>query len=78
MDEKERIAKMDEFLRVAATDSLNSALVQYGEVINAREGAALSKLSVEELKALHDLNTKVTGLSGGFSAAADWTCGVLC
>lgn len=77
--DNESIVKMDNFLRIAATESLDAAASQFGEVINAREAAALSKLSANELKTLHEINSKLSAQTG-FDASkfADWACGALC
>jgi len=62
---------------VKSGQSLIDALAIYGQNINSREAAALTKLSPQELQTLIELHDKVQTLSG-LRTGADWSCGVLC
>lgn len=74
------MAQIDEriaFLRKAAADGLDAALVQHGHQLSVAEAEGLRELSAEQLSALADVTqTLRTGLSEDGVAA--WTCNGSC
>jgi hypothetical protein len=77
----ENINQLDELLEIAATDSVEAAIIAKGDIINAREGIALSRLSKEELVALNEINKKIRQVAagpGGGALATAWACGAIC
>jgi hypothetical protein len=69
----------NELLKLAVADSVDAALLRFGQNISATEAQALKALSNEEIQTLARINEKIfteaTRLGG---EAADWSCGVLC
>ena len=70
---------INEFLKAASSEGVWKASEAFGEVLNAKEAAALAKLSDQELESLADiyqrLTTSLDGIGGG-AATPDWTCNV--
>lgn len=60
----EKDSRMNAFLEIAATKSLDDAIFEFGDAINAREAAALKSLSQDELVALNKINTKILKAAG--------------
>jgi hypothetical protein len=72
--------RMNQFLEAAANAGLDSAILQFGDAVSAREAQAIRTLSAADLKTLSDLHKKIISAStpAGPGGAAPWTCGAVC
>jgi hypothetical protein len=72
------IKSMDALLETAATHGIDKALEDHGEAINAREAAALRKLSPAEFQQLNGINKKIDSALGPRGGTQAWGCGFIC
>jgi hypothetical protein len=79
--DKQTVSQLDNFIKVAAKDGMESAIKKHGEGIDVRELEALKGLSATELKQLAELHEKIASSAGKSQVAGlagDWACGAIC
>lgn len=78
--DQDRVAGLTRFVDNAVANDVSTATLRTGEVLNAREAAALQRLTKDELRTLASLREKVQSAAyGGVDPnTAAWACGLLC
>lgn len=68
---------INSFIKLAATDGVDSAIQAHGHGLPLAEIDALKTLTPAEFQALDDINSKITDASG-FTGDNAWICGAVC
>lgn len=75
-----RLEGLNGFINTALANDLTAAMANNGEALNAREAAALQRLTTDELRTLASLREKIQSAAyrGMDPSTAGWICGALC
>lgn len=78
MSDQVEMLKLNDFIKTAAEEDIESAVAKFGQGLPHAEIEAFKQLSNDEIKALYDVNKKITDLSGFDPNDQAWVCGALC